>query len=430
MLKITPATGLVGTVTVPGDKSISHRAIMLGALAQGRTEITNFLAGADCLSTARCFQAMGVRIDGLGSPTVTVQGKGLRGLQEPEDILDVGNSGTTMRLMLGILSGQRFFTALTGDSTIRRRPMGRVVKPLSEMGAQIWGRREAALAPLAVQGGSLKPLSYRSPVASAQVKSAVLLAGLYCDGNTTVTENEKSRDHTERMLRYFGASVRENGNTVTVSGYPVLEGRPVEVPGDISSAAFFLVAASIVPNSELLIRNVGVNPTRDGVLEVLREMGADIREVDRREQSGEPVADLLVKSAPLHGVTIGGAVIPRLIDEIPVLAVAAAAAEGETLIKDAQELRVKETDRISAVTAELTKFGVPVEALPDGMRIQGGRPLSGAVCETYHDHRMAMSMAVAGLAARGETLIANPECMDVSFPGFANILLGLTGKKQ
>lgn len=425
MLRITKASGLQGAITVPGDKSISHRAIMLGSLAKGRTEIHNFLTGEDCLSTAKCFQAMGITMEGLGSTTVTVHGQGLRGLTEPIDVLDVGNSGTTMRLMLGILAGQPFFSAVTGDSTIRRRPMGRVTKPLGEMGAKIWGREGGTLAPLAVQGAALSPIHYKSTVASAQVKSAVILAGLYCDGETGITEPIKSRDHTERMLRYFGGQIQEAGNQVTVTGRPELEGRKVIVPGDISSAAFFLVAASIVPNSELLLQNVGVNPTRDGILEVLAGMGANFQLLNQREESGEPVTDILVKSSPLRGITIGGDIIPRLIDEIPVLAVAAAVAEGETIIKDAQELKVKETNRITAIVNELTKFGVEVEERADGLRILGGKPLHGAHCQSYHDHRMAMSMAVAGLFAEGETIITNPDCVNISFPGFAQLLQSL-----
>ncbi len=426
MLHVTKASGLQGTISIPGDKSISHRAIMLGSLARGRTEIHNFLTGEDCLSTARCFRAMGIEMEGLGSTTVTVHGKGLEGLTEPEDVLDVGNSGTTMRLMLGILAGQRFFAAATGDRTIRRRPMGRVTRPLAEMGAKIWGREGGTLAPLAIQGENLRPIHYQSTVASAQVKSSILLAGLYCDGATSVEEPVKSRDHTERMLRYFGGGLQEDGNRVTVTGRPDLQGRKVTVPGDISSAAFFLVAASIVPNSELLVQNVGINPTRDGILEVLEDMGAGFELLNQREESGEPVADILVRSSSLKGVTIGGDIIPRLIDEIPVLAVAAAMAEGETVIKDAQELKVKETNRIVAVVNELSKFGVQVEERPDGLRILGGTPLKGARCQSYHDHRMAMSMAVAGLVAEGETVIENPECINISFPGFTELLKGLT----
>ncbi|ADG82449.1 3-phosphoshikimate 1-carboxyvinyltransferase [Thermincola potens] len=413
---------LRGTIAVPGDKSISHRAVMIGSLAEGPTRIENFLMGADCLSTIRCFRAMGIEISIEKDNIVTLVGKGLRGLQEPGDILDVGNSGTTIRLMTGILSGQPFFSSVTGDESIRKRPMDRVTIPLTRMGAHIWGRENGRLAPLAIKGGELYPIDFVSPVASAQVKSAVLLAGLFASGQTRVEEPVKSRDHTERMLRYFGADIEVEGNRTTVTGFPELTGREVRVPGDISSAAFFIVAGLTTPGSELMLREVGLNPTRDGIIDVLRQMGGRIEILNEREVSGEPVGDILVKSSLLRGVEIDGAIIPRLIDEIPVLAVAAAVADGETVIRDAAELKVKETNRIATVTMELAKFGVEVDELPDGLRIKGGRKLQAAFCDSHGDHRIAMAMAVAGLVAEGETTIDGWEATDVSFPNFGELL--------
>jgi len=424
-LIVQQANRLRGRVKVPGDKSISHRAVMFGGIARGITEIENFLTGEDCLSTVRCFKAMGIEVEETGPTSMRVHGRGLDGLEEPAEVLDAGNSGTTMRLLMGILAGQPFFAALTGDSSIRRRPMGRVAEPLRRMGAEIWGRQQGRLAPLAIKGGNLKAMEYMSPVASAQVKSAILLAGLYADGTTVVEEPEKSRDHTERMLGYFGAQVKVDGNRVSILGKPELTGKKVVVPGDISSAAFFLVAGSIVPDSEITLLDVGINPTRDGIIEVLRKMGADIQVLNRREVNGEPVADLVVRSSDLRGTEVGGAAIPRLIDEIPALAVAAAVASGETVIRDAEELKVKESNRIATVVKELSRFGVDIDELPDGMRVKGGRVLTGAVCESYHDHRIAMAMAVAGLVARGETVIKDAESVDISFPGFADVLTSL-----
>ncbi len=418
-LALRRSAGYRGEIRVPGDKSISHRAVMLGALARGRTRIHNFLPGDDCLSTVRCFRALGVAVDlGSGGGPVVVEGRGEAGFSEPENVLDAGNSGTTMRLLLGILARQPFFSAITGDASLRRRPMARVVEPLRQMGAQIWGRRGDSLAPLAVRGGELRPGRFALPVASAQVKSAILLAGLGAAGRTEVSEPFPSRDHSERMLAYFGAPVHVDGTTVAVEGPAELQGREVTVPGDISSAAFFLVAGAIVPDSRVLIRGVGVNPTRAGILEVLREMGARIRVLNEREESGEPVADLEVSSSALRGVSIGGPLIPRLIDEIPVLAVAAAVAEGETEIRDAAELKVKESDRLATVARELGRMGAEVEELPDGLRIRGGRRLTGAACRSHGDHRMAMALAVAALVADGETHIDDISCASVSFPGF------------
>jgi 3-phosphoshikimate 1-carboxyvinyltransferase len=422
-----PAGGvsLHGTLQIPGDKSISHRALMLGALAEGKTTIKGLLLGEDPRSTAACFTAMGAQISELNTELVTVNGIGLGQLQEPVGVLDAGNSGTTMRLMLGILASHpdRFFT-VTGDDSLRSRPMSRVVKPLTEMGAQIWGRKNNSLAPLAIRGQALQPIHYHSPIASAQVKSAILLAGLMTYGRTTVTEPALSRDHSERMLRAFGAQIDIDPEThsATVTGYPTLKGQEVIVPGDISSAAFWLVAGAIVPGSELYIENVGINPTRTGILVALELMGADITLENQREVAGEPVADLRVKYGKLNACEIGGDLIPRLIDEIPILAVAAIFAEGTTVIKDAAELRVKESDRIQVMAAALTKMGAKVTELPDGLEITGSGSLVGAEVDSYTDHRIAMSLAIAALMAKGETKIDRAEAASISYPTFFDSL--------
>ena len=420
--------GLRGRIKVPGDKSISHRALMLGSLAEGETKIRGLLLGEDPRSTAACFAAMGARISELNSELVTVRGIGLGNLREPIDVLNAGNSGTTLRLMLGVLASHpdRFFT-LTGDSSLRSRPMSRVVNPLRQMGANIWGRENGARAPLAISGQNLKAIHYQSPVASAQVKSCIMLAGLMTDGETIITEPERSRDHSERMLAAFGAkvSVDIDTNTVSIKGGAKLIGQEVTVPGDISSAAFWLVAASIVPNSDLIIENVGINPTRTGILEVLAEMGADITYENRREVTGEPVADLHVRSASLKACKIGGSVIPRLIDEIPILAIAATCAEGTTVIEDAEELRVKESDRIVAMVKELTKLGANITERPDGMEIVGGKALHGTELESYDDHRIAMNLAIAALVAKGKTSINRAESAAISYPSFIPTLQGL-----
>ncbi|MBD0262055.1 MAG: 3-phosphoshikimate 1-carboxyvinyltransferase [Tolypothrix sp. Co-bin9] len=416
---------LQGRIRVPGDKSISHRALMLGALSQGETEIQGLLLGEDPRSTASCFQAMGAEISELNTELVRVKGIGLGNLLEPVDVLNAGNSGTTLRLMLGILASHPggFFT-VTGDSSLRSRPMSRVVKPLQQMGAQIWGRKNNSLAPLAIAGVALKPIHYQSPIASAQVKSCVLLAGLMTEGQTTVTEPALSRDHSERMLRAFGAelSVDPDTNSVTVTGPAQLYGQKVIVPGDISSAAFWLVAGAIVPDSNLVVENVGVNPTRTGILEALAMMGADIQLENQREVAGEPVADLRVRSSRLQSCTIEGDLIPRLIDEIPVLAVAAVFAEGTTVIKDAEELRVKESDRIAVMAQQLNKMGAKVTELPDGMEITGGTPLVGTDVDSHTDHRIAMSLAIASLVATGTTTIQRAEAAAISYPNFTATL--------
>ncbi len=422
-----PTTGLSlrGKIRVPGDKSISHRALMLGAIAEGETVIEGLLLGEDPCSTASCFQAMGAKISELNSERIIVEGIGLNKLQEPVDVLNAGNSGTTIRLMLGLLAAQsgKFFT-VTGDNSLRSRPMSRVIKPLQYMGAEIWGRKQNTLAPLAVQGKSLKPIHYQSPIASAQVKSCILLAGLMTEGETTVTEPALSRDHSERMLQAFGAklSIDSETNSVTIFGPANLQGQKVVVPGDISSAAFWLVAASIVPDSDLLIENVGINPTRTGILEVLKEMGADITEENPRIVTGEPVADLRVKSSQLKACTIQGEIIPRLIDEIPILAVAAAFAEGTTRIQDAAELRVKESDRLAVMAKELNRMGAKVTEFPDGLEIQGGFSLTGAEVDSDTDHRIAMSLAIAALQAQGKTTIHRAEAAAVSYPKFIETL--------
>ena len=415
---------LKGTVTIPGDKSISHRAVMFGSLAEGTTEITHFLKGADCLSTIACVRQMGISIEEK-KDCILVHGKGLHGLSAPSSMLDTGNSGTTTRLISGILSGQPFESVLNGDASIQKRPMGRIITPLSQMGANITSLKGNGCAPLKIAPASLKGIHYQSPVASAQVKSAILLAGLYADGITSVTEPALSRNHTELMLSAFGAKVSSEGTTASICSAPRLVGQKIEVPGDISSAAYFIAAALMVPGSEVLIQNVGINPTRDGILRVCQEMGADITLLNQKEGSGEPSCDLLVKYSELKPASIGGDLIPTLIDEIPILAVLAAHAQGTTLIKDAQELKVKESNRIDTVVNALKAMGADVYATEDGMVIHGGTPLHGAVIDSFLDHRIAMSFAVAALCASGETTILGRECVDISYPDFYKDLASL-----
>ena len=420
---IQAAGALRGEVQIPGDKSISHRAVMFGALADGVTQASHFLMSADCLSTISCFEKMGIRVDvDREKDTVTVHGKGLHGLSRPDELLYTGNSGTTTRLISGILAGQSFDSILSGDASICRRPMNRVIVPLTQMGARIVSEKDNGCCPLHISGGQLHGIEYDSPVASAQVKSCVLLAGLYADGLTCVTEPALSRDHTERMLAGFGASIdsqkTESGWKASILPHPVLSGRQIVVPGDISSAAYFIAAALIVPGSEVLIRNVGINPTRAGILKVVRDMGGRLELLNESSQGGEPVADLLVRSSPLHGTVIGGEMIPTLIDELPVCAVLAAFAEGRTVIRDAAELKVKESDRIQAMTQALSSMGCDITATEDGMIIEGGRALHGADIDSFSDHRIAMSLAVAGLNVEGTTQILNAECVDISYPQF------------
>jgi len=421
VLRIKPTHKINGTIRVPGDKSISHRAVMFGALAKGTTRIEGFLTGADCLSTIQCFKQMGIEIE-QEEDRVTVQGKGWYGLQEPAARLDVGNSGTTIRLMAGIMATQPFHVVMEGDESIAKRPMRRVIGPLRQMGAKIDGRKEGEFTPLSIRGGGLTGISYESPVASAQVKSAILLAGLQAQGETSVTEPHLSRDHTERMLQAFGVQVERDGLTVRVKGGQELQGRDIQVPGDISSAAFLIAAVMMVPGSSLLIENVGINPSRTGIIDVVRQMGGGLELLNERVVNEEPVADLKVTYAPLHGIEIAGDIIPRLIDEIPVIAVMATQATGQTVIRDAQELKVKETDRIATVVSQLGKFGAQVEPTDDGMMISGTSKLKGAVIDSMGDHRIGMAMAIAGLAAEGETQIENDEAIAVSFPGFAELL--------
>jgi 3-phosphoshikimate 1-carboxyvinyltransferase len=396
---------------------------MLGALAEGATLIENFLPGEDCLATVACFRKLGVEISWTGKDSLRIQGCGLEGLREPEEVLDAGNSGTTMRLLLGIMAGQPFFSVLNGDASLRCRPMARVTGPLVRMGARIEGRQGGNLAPLAVQGGNLKPVHYNSPVASAQVKSAVLLAGLFAGGVTSVTEPYRSRDHTERMLRHFGAKVDVSGTTVRVAGRPRLLGRKIAVPGDLSSASFLMVAAAALPGSDLTLQRVGINPARSGIIDALTGMGASIELLNPREEGGEPVAEIRVRcTGRLTGIAVGGEMIPRLIDEIPALAVAAALAGGRTEIRDAAELKVKESNRIATVAGMLASFGAVVEELPDGLLVKGGKPLRGCACRSHGDHRIALAASVAGLLAEGETIVHDAECMNVSFPGFDGLL--------
>ena len=427
-MNISASRPLRGTLTVSGDKSISHRAVMFGSLATGTTEIEGFLAGEDCLSTIRCFRSMGVQIEQNGS-SVKVFGRGLRELTAPDGILDCGNSGTTTRLLSGVLAAQHFDSVLSGDASIQRRPMKRVITPLRARGADISSVAGNDCAPLSVHGKQLYGIHFNSPIASAQVKSAVLLAGLYASGQTTVTEPALSRDHTERMLRSFGAKVLtgsfEGRPSVTVTETQNLYGTEISVPGDISSAAFFLVGASIVPGSEVVLRNVGINPTRDGVISALRAMGAKIEVLEVRNEDSEPAADLLVRYAPLHGTEIGGALIPRLIDELPVLAAAAAVAEGRTVIRDAAELKVKESNRIRTMAEGLSRLGATVRETEDGLIIDGGAALHGGAVESYSDHRIAMSFAILSLVTDGEVRISDPDCVNISAPSFYEDLRSL-----
>lgn len=403
----------VGQIKVPGDKSISHRAVMLGSLASGVTEISGFLKGADCLSTIDCFRKMGIDID-INGENVTVHGNGLRGLKKPDEMLYTGNSGTTTRLLCGILAGQNFDTSITGDASIQKRPMGRVVQPLSMMGAKI----ENEYCPLYITGTKLHGIDYKMPVASAQVKTAIILAGLYADGETVIHEIEKSRDHTELMLSAMGADLTVDNLDITVKPTNDLTAVNVDVPGDISSAAFFLVLGAIMPNSQITVTNVGINPTRTGIIDVLKDMGADITLENVHTSAGETVADITVRSSSLKGTTVGGDIIPRLIDELPIIAVAAVFADGQTVIKDAQELKVKETNRIRAIVDEFNKCGIDITETDDGMIINGGKSIHGADFKTYGDHRMAMSLTVLAQLADGESTLDDSDCACVSYPTF------------
>ncbi len=421
-MELAGIQGLKGTVSVPGDKSISHRCIMFGSIANGTTEIHNFLKGADCLATIRCFQSMGINIEETDH-TITVHGKGLHGLSAPLNILDVGNSGTTTRLLSGILAGQKFESKLSGDESLNSRPMKRIIEPLTMMGANISSILRNGCAPLYIAPGNLHGIHYDSPVSSAQVKSCILLAGLYAEGETSVTEPSLSRNHTELMLKEFGADIRTlhslSGTEATayIKPYPKLYGQKIVVPGDISSAAYFIAAGLIVPDSEILIEHVGINPTRSGILKVCEDMGGDITLLNERCEAGEKIADILVRTSSLHGITIEGDIIPTLIDEIPIIAVMAAVADGTTVIKDAAELKVKETDRIETVTDNLKAMGCNVTPTEGGMIITGGT-LHGASIHTLLDHRIAMAFSIAALVADGTTKILDSKCVDVSYPTF------------
>ena len=418
---LTPSLGLKGKIKIPGDKSISHRSVILGALAEGITNVENFLDSEDCNNTVEAFFKMGVNIKKDGT-NLRITGVGLEGLKEPQDIIDVGNSGTSIRLLMGVASAQSFTTIFTGDSSIRRRPMERVIKPLKEMGAEIISRN-GGKAPLAVRGCTLKPISYDSPVASAQIKSAILLAGLFTSGVTKVTEPHKSRSHSEIMLKGFGANLEDNDNTVSIRGRVPLKGRDVIVPGDISSAAFFMVAGLIIPDSQIILEGVGLNPTRTGIIDVLLEMGGSIKILNPRANSiGEQIGDIEVKSSHLKGTIIGGSIIPRLIDEVPIISVAAAFAQGNTVIKDAQELKVKESDRIATTAKELSKFGVNITEEHDGLIISGSKGYNGSVIESHGDHRIAMASFVCALASKGNSTIQNTQCIATSFPNFFQLM--------
>jgi 3-phosphoshikimate 1-carboxyvinyltransferase len=432
-----PGGPLRGHVRVPGDKSISHRALLLGAIAEGTSRVKGFLPGADCLATLRAVQALGVEVEEPTPTTLVVHGRGLHGLREPDDVLDCGGSGTTMRLLTGMLAGQPFTSVLTGNAQLRRRPMGRVVEPLQCMGATVLGRQGARRPPLALRGGNLRGIDYALPVASAQVKSALLLAGLYAEGPTSLREPGPARDHTERMLKAMGGrlqradcrgQIAEGKLQIEPGGR--LQALDVTVPGDFSSAAFLIVATTLVPGSEVRIESVGVNPTRTGLLDVLRAMGADLTLQDKRVVSGEPVADLTVRASELRGVKVGGAQVVRAIDEFPVLAVAATQAEGETIVRDAAELRVKETDRIATTVQELRRLGAEVAPRPDGLVVHGPTPLRGCAVHSHGDHRLAMALTVAGLIATGETLVQDVGCISDSFPGFEAALAHLTGGER
>lgn len=410
---IKPKRNIKKTLSVPGDKSISHRAVMFGAIAEGTTEIEGFLMGDDCLSTIKCFRQLGIDIE-VNENKVIVHGKGLYGLSKPDTILDVGNSGTTLRLITGLLAAQSFSCEITGDKSIQKRPMDRVITPLSQIGANIEGK----FCPIKINGSKLKAIEYTLPVASAQVKSAILLASLYVDSQTCIIEPAPTRDHTEIMLNYLGANIQKDGNKIISNKVNQLYAKNIVVPADISSAAYFIVMGLIVPDSEILITNVGCNFTRTGIIDVLKDMKADISVLNERNVCGEVVADILVRTSELKSTTIGGSIIPRLIDEIPIIAVAACFAQGKTVIKDASELKVKESNRIKTIATELNKMGANIVETDDGMIIEGSRSLKGTTVESYNDHRVAMSLAVAALVADGNTTINNADCTDISFPDF------------
>jgi 3-phosphoshikimate 1-carboxyvinyltransferase len=421
---------LEGETVLPGDKSISHRAAILSSLAKGKAQIDNFAPGADCLSTVRCLKAWGVRIGRTGSqdsPTISVSGTGEGGLKEASDVLDAGNSATTMRLLGGLLAGQPFLSVITGDASLRSRPMGRLIEPLRLMGADVSGRGQDSFAPLVIRGKELRGIDFTLPVPSAQIKSAILLAGLFARTHTVLRQRIPSRDHTERMLVRMGAGLESKGDSITLSPLAdTLVPLSLHVPGDISSAAYFLVAAAIHPNARVVIRDCGINPTRTGIIDILLAMGARLKICNEHVDGGEPLADIVVESSELRGIEVGGDIVPRLIDEIPVLAVAGCVAKGKTVIRNAGELRVKESDRIATVAIELSRLGAKIEALPDGMVIHGGTPLSGTEVDSHLDHRLAMTLAIAGLIAKGETTIKHARAAQVSYPAFWQTLQQIT----
>ena len=423
---VESVSAIGGTMEVPGDKSISHRSVMIGSIAKGITKFEGFLNADDCLSTINVFRHLGVKIDKVGEHSYLVNGKGLKGLKEPDTILDVGNSGTTIRLISGILAGHHFHSILTGDNSIRRRPMGRIVEPLTMMGADIDGRDYGKYAPLSIRGTDLKGIAYKSPVASAQIKSAILFAGLFADRETTVEEPYLSRNHSEKMLSHFGARLKVDKNSVTIWPKPNLEGQQINVPGDFSSAAFFIAAALIVPTSRLVIKNVGINPTRIGFLEAVKSMNGKVEVINSYYYGEEPTADILIEASQLSGINISGEWIPKIIDELPLLAVIASQAEGVTKVTDAGELRVKETDRIKTVTGELRKVGVEIEELEDGFIIQGKQKIGGGTVSTHGDHRIGMAMAIAGLIAKEKIEIEDTEAINISYPNFFKDLNKIT----
>lgn len=430
---IKPYPRLEGEVVLPGDKSISHRAVILNSLAKGEAKIDNFAPGGDCLATVRCLRALGVKIGRKGSrdsPTLSVSGTGEDGLKEASNVLNAENSATTIRLLGGLLASQPFLSVITGDASLRNRPMGRLIEPLKLMGAEIWGRERDSFAPLVIMGRKLRGIDFTLPVPSAQIKSAILLAGLFARGNTVLHQTIPSRDHTERMLKQMGASLESQENSISLLplSSPLV---PINlrIPGDISSAAYFLVAGAIHHNARIVIRGCGINPTRTGIIDILLAMGARLKIDNERLEAGEPLADIVVESSELKGIEVGGDIIPRLIDEIPVLAVAGCVAKGKTVVRDAGELRVKESDRIATMVSELSRLGAKIEPLPDGMVIYGGRPLSGTEVDSHFDHRLAMSLAVAGLVAKGETTIKHAQVAQVSYPAFWHTLLSVTSKE-
>ena len=431
---VKSCTRLEGEVILPGDKSISHRAVIFNGLAKGKARIDNFSSGADCLATVRCLEDLGLEIvqeESESFLSLSVAGIGKDGLKEAADVLNATNSGTTMRLLAGLLAAQPFMSIITGDASLRSRPMGRLIEPLRLMGTEIWGREKDSFAPLVIRGGELRGIEFTLPVPSAQVKSAILLAGLFAQGNTVLHQPVPSRDHTERLFKEMGVDLKSDGTSISLtpmSGQLV----PLDmyVPGDISAAAYFLVAGAIHPNARVVVKNCGINPTRVGVIEVLIAMGANLKIENKRWEAGEPLADIMVESSDLTGVELGGDIIPRLIDEIPAIAVAGCVAKGKTVIWDAAELKVKESNRIATVSSEIARLGAEIEQLPDGMLIHGGKSLMGAEVDSHFDHRLAMSLAIAGLVAKGETTINNAQVSQVSYPGFWHDLLMITNKEE